>query len=201
MISFEQETKAFLTAAGYSYIDNSSEFKLLDFTIKDFVQEASSPKSLYLDVKEKRQKYNIENWSIIDEESEPFTFIVDELACRKMLAYAPFSGMLVRDYLSHSYYWFSILDIFLMPKRRANREIRKDQETFLKGKLLIDFRNGLVSQTLESAFIQIKQAIQQREQYYIHLNECYGKFLGEDVPIQGMVRKPSHWNIDVSETR
>ena len=41
-ISFEQEMKSFLINGKYDFVDNSAEFKLLDFTINNFITELQS---------------------------------------------------------------------------------------------------------------------------------------------------------------
>ena len=205
MLSFEQEIKQYLKLNNIVYIDNSSEYKLLDFTIPNFITESKGDvnvsKSLFLEVKEKRQKYNLSNWSMIHEADEVHTFIVDELSCRKILAYSPFSGLLVRDNLHHGYYWFSILDLFLMPKKRANRQIQKNSENHLKGKLFLDFRNANKATDLDLSFSQIRQAIKDRLKLYTEKNECHGDYYGEAIPVQGITRTSNHWDTDVNETR
>jgi hypothetical protein len=205
MLSFEQEIKEYLKAKGIAYIDNSSEFKLLDFTIPDFVIEKSDGKNvgrkLFLEVKEKRQVYNISNWPLIQLVDEPFTFIVDELSCRKALAYAPFSGLLIRDNMTGFYYWYSVLDLFLMPKKRVNRPIQKNATKTLKGKIILDFRNAVKSDNLEEIIMKLKESITNRHHLYTEVNECYGTYHDEIITTQGITREEKHWDTDVSETR
>ncbi len=205
MISFEQEIKNYFHLNNIQFLDNSSEYKLLDFTIKNLICETVNgkeiSKNIYLEVKEKRQKYNTDNWGLIDSKDEPFTFIVDELSCRKVLAYAPFSGLLVRNNLNRDYFWFSVLDLFLMPKRRANRQIKKKTDIFLKGKILLDFRNAKQFSSLIQVFSHIHDSLVNRAHLYTELNECYGSYFGENIPIQGIIRNSGHWNTDVNETR
>ena len=205
MTSFEQEVKDHFQANKIQYIDNSAEFKLLDFTITNLISEPSNgndvPKKLYLEVKEKRQKYNTQNWNMIDAGDETFAFIVDELSCRKILGYAPFSGLLVRNNLAGNYCWFSVLDLFLMPKKRANRQIQKNSQTFLKGKIILDFRNAKQFSSLSSTFKHIRLSMTDRARLYTELNDCYGTYVGEKIPIQGVVRNSGHWDVDINETR
>jgi len=195
MISFEQEFKQYLSAHSIKYIDNSSSMNKMDFTISGIF-----PKEYHIDVKEKRQKINLSNWSAVTMKDEPYTFIIDDLAARKALAYAPRSGLLVRNNLTNVYHWFSILDLFLMPKRRVNRRIEKNVTAF-KGKWLIDFRNAHEASTLEAIMDYIIAEEKNILKYYTEILECYGKYYGEEIIQQGETRRPEHWDIDVNETR
>jgi hypothetical protein len=205
MISFEQEVKDFFRSNNLHFIDNSTAYKLLDFTVTNLICEdvngVNTPKKLYLEVKEKRQQYNTDNWDMINVEDEPLTFIVDELSCRKILGYAPFSGLLIRNNLNGSYYWFSVLDLFLMPKKRANRQIQKNRDTHLKGKILLDLRSGKQFTSLTDVFGCIQESLRKRAHDYVELTACYGAYFGENIPIQGIIRNAGHWDTDVTETR
>jgi hypothetical protein len=81
VISFEQEVKAYLDQNDIGYNDGSSSYKHVDFTI---LLNGASP--FYLEVKEKRQKYNLANWPHFTLEER--LFIVDDLTVRKCLANA-----------------------------------------------------------------------------------------------------------------
>lgn len=205
VISLEQELKDYFKKHSFEYIDNSSDFKLLDFTLLKFLIDKREDqivfRKLYLEVKEKRQKYNISNWKTITADNEKHTFIIDELSTRKILAYAPFSGLLVRNNLTEKYYWYSVLDLFLMPKSRANRPIKKYADVHMKGKLILDFRNGVECTFLDEVFVIIKSHIENRSFYYTSMTECYGQYFNEIIPEQGVLRNPVHWDIDVSQTR
>ena len=63
----------------------------LDFGFGDRAAE----RYFAFDVKEKRQPYRLDNWKTII--PEPHFFILDDLACRKILLYSPNAGLLVRD--------------------------------------------------------------------------------------------------------
>lgn len=194
MKSFEQEIKHFLMAQSLAYKDNSSSFKRLDFSV-----QLDEKWVFHFDAKEKRQKYNIRNWNLTPE-SEPHTFIIDDLAARKILAYAPYTGMVVRDNLLGGYYFFSVVDLFLMPKKRLNRPIHKEKKA-MKGKWLIDLRNGRKCQDMAQVLLSFRQFIEKREDLFINYLPCFGNYQGEDIGQGGIVRQPGHWEIDVKETR
>jgi len=194
MKSFEQEIKLFLQAQSLNYKDNSSSFKRLDFSV-----QLNEQWVFHFDAKEKRQTYNLRNWNLTAE-SEPHTFIIDDLAARKILAYAPYSGMVVRDNLLGGYYFFSVIDLFLMPKKRLNRPIHKEKKA-LKGKWLIDLRNGRKCQDMAQVLTSLKQFTERREDIFIKYLPCFGNYEGENIGQGGIVRKKEHWDIDVKETR
>ncbi|MFQ5446669.1 MAG: hypothetical protein ACE5FF_07030, partial [Saprospiraceae bacterium] len=188
MQSFEQEIKTFLRDRNLEYKDNSSSFKRLDFSVV-----LDEQWTFYFDAKEKRQQYNLHNWNLTPEQQE-HTFIMDDLAARKILAYAPWSGMVVRDNLRENYYFFSVLDLFLMPKIRANRPIHKAKKA-LKGKWVIDLRNGVICASMTEVLAVIKKYIAHREELFLHQLDCYGDYTGEDIGLSGEVRKPAYWEI------
>jgi hypothetical protein len=194
MQSFEQEIKSFLRAKNLEYKDNSSSFKRLDFSVK-----LDETWTFHFDAKEKRQHYNLRNWQI-SAQDEPHTFINDDLAARKILAYAPYSGMVVRDNLLGGYYFFSVLDLFLMPKTRVNRPIFKEQEG-LKGKWIIDLRNGRKCSSMVEVLAMFQKYIEKREDLFLNILECFGDYQGENIGERGEVRRAEYWNIDVKETR
>jgi hypothetical protein len=194
MISFEQEIKTFLKQQGLEFKDNSESFKRLDFSV-----QLDENWRFHFDAKEKRQRYNLYNWHLT-EELEKHTFIIDDLAARKVLAYAPYAGMVVRDNLLGGYYFFSVLDLFLMPKTRVNRPIFKEKEA-LKGKWIIDLRNGLKCPSMEKVLLAMRLFVEKREDLFLNILECFGDYTGEDIVNRGEVRKPEYWNIDVMETR
>lgn len=196
MFSLEQEYKRFLKSKSINYNDNCSSYKLLDFTLINFCNN----KNFYVDVKEKRQVINTKNWPLVSDEEEKFTFIVDDLAARKIFAYAPYSGLIIRDNITATYYWYSVIDLGLMPKIRVNRAIEKTCLQY-KGKWIIDFRNAISTNSLEN----LSEIIQQYAEGIVHtcteFIPCYGNYYNEKLSIQGEIRKPGHWETDVKETR
>ncbi|MCO6449827.1 MAG: hypothetical protein J5I90_03460 [Caldilineales bacterium] len=194
--SFEQEIKEFFARHNLPFHDHSTDaerFQRLDFGF--------GPPGRYFsfDAKEKRQPYNLKNWpdSGIAEER---LFIVDDLAARKILGFAPNSGLLVRDNVRPAYYLFTVLDLYLMPKLRVNRPIRNKQ-TEMKGKWLVDLRNGWRYATLAEAFAGIEKYLDEREQIFSRELACYGDYVGEEIGEGGIVRQPGHWREDIGATR
>lgn len=196
MFSFEQEYKTFLTSRLINYNDNCNSYKLLDFTLINFWNK----KNLHIDVKEKRQVINIRNWPSIDAQNERFAFILDDLAARKIFAYAPYSGLIIRDNMYGTYYWYSVIDLGLMPKIRVNRAIKKTSLQY-KGKWIIDFRNAISAASLENLFKTIQQYAEATMHLCTEFIPCYGNYHNEQLSIQGETRKPGHWETDVKETR
>ena len=193
-LSFEQEIKHYLADNRIPFHDGSASFKDLDFMLPDF----ADARPFRFDAKEKRQKYNMNNWKTTIPEQH--LFIMDDLAARKILAYAPRSAMIVRNNILQNYVLFTILDLFLIPKQRANRVISKKVET-LKGKWLIDLRNGPQFESLNAVFAAIRDYLEAFQEIFLEKLECHGSFQGEDIDVQGITRRPEHWQVDVAETR
>jgi hypothetical protein len=87
-----------------------------------------------------------------------------------------------------------------MPKIRVNRPIHKEQEA-LKGKWIIDFRNGCKCDSMRHVLSVIRKYVDKREDLFLNYLECFGNFTGENIEQRGEVRKPVYWDIDVKETR
>ena len=192
--SFEQEMKNYFAKDGIKFSDGSSSYSQLDFTIYD----KSGQPAFHLDVKEKRQKYNLANWPKFASESN--LFVLDDLAVRKCLVHAPKSGVLVRNNIRGRYYFFSVFDLALMPRKRVNRPINKNQPGF-KGKWLINLRNGKETQSLDEAISHIRHYLRDMNTFLFETLECYGDYAGETIETGGIARKPSHWDVDVQSTR
>jgi len=195
MLSLEQEVRDFLQNRSIFWQDHSQAFDRLDFSVK--TPELKRP--FHFDVKEKRQRYNLDNWNLTKTE-EQHTFILDDLAARKTLAYAPRSGLIIRDNLSQSYHFFSIVDLFLMPKQRVNRPIHRTHPAW-KGKWLINLQNATLAPTFAEAFQQLLHYATHQRSIFTSIKSCYGEYVDEDIPESGQVRQPSHWKTDVEETR
>lgn len=195
MLPFEQEIKAYFRQHQIAFSDHSESFARLDFCFGD----SESKRQFHFDAKEKRQHYNLRNWPALNIPEEHL-FILDDLAARKILAYAPNSGLVVRDNMHGRYFFFAVVDLYLMPKQRVNRTLKKKVETS-KGKWLIDLRNGQQFDTLPDLFAGIDQYLDQREAIFLHTLACYGNYIGEEISRGGIDRVPHHWQIDVEETR
>jgi hypothetical protein len=196
MVSFEQEFKQYLRRSNIAFTDNCRSCKLLDFTLPKFIGE----RSFHLDVKEKRQRINTRNWPSVTESEEPFRFIIDDLAARKILAHAPYAGLLVRNNLTALYYWFSSFDLALMPKTRVNRPIEK-KARLLKGKWIIDFRNAQGNASLDNIIETITDYSKSVIEIATVILPCFGNYVNETIPTEGETRKPGHWTIDVNATK
>lgn len=194
MISFEQEVRSFFEAAGMDYDNQCGSTETLDFGFGD----RDGKRYFRFDVKEKRQRYNPKHWR--SPIPEAHLFILDDLAARKVLAYAPNSGIVVRDNVHSHYIFFSVVDLFLMPKVRVNRVIN-NQISGLKGKWLVDLRNGVYCDSLAKVFQAIAHYLDSRKEIFTAVLACYGSYQGEIIDVQGIPRRPGHWEIDVSETR
>ncbi len=192
-LSLEQEVKKVLKSRNVEFEDHSDSFKLPDFTLL-----MKGEPYFYLEVKEKRQKYKVKNWDISMDEAH--LFILDDLTVRKMLAYAPLSGALVRDNMQGAYYFFSVVDLALMPKKRMNREIYRVKSA-LKGKWLVDLRNGKKASSLADAFSCLRAYVDALDEILFAQNECYGAYHGEDIQRGGVTRQAAHWVQDVKATR
>jgi len=191
--SLEQEVKRFLVNKGVEFHDQSDSFKHLDFTIL-----LHNAPYFHLEVKEKRQKYNMNHWPpYVDEAS---LFILDDLTVRKCLAYAPKSGVLVRDNVRSMYTFLSVVDLALMPRLRVNRPIQRTTPA-LKGKWLIDLNNGASADSIETIFSTIRRYVDASDKILYDTIECYGHYEGEEIARGGITREPSHWDTDVDATR
>ena len=192
--SFEQELRQYFKYHKIDFNDNTASFKKLDFGFGDIRAKTY----FTFDAKEKRQHYAMRNWPT--DIPEEHLFIMDDLGARKILAYAPNSGLVIRDNLRNIYFFFSVADLYLMPKQRVNREIRKNVRG-LKGKWLTDLRNGQKFGTLQEVFENINAYLNARKSIFLNILECYGDYVGEAIPSGGMARRQEHWDIDVAETR
>jgi hypothetical protein len=191
--SLEQEVKRFLHKKKVDFQDNSASYTLLDFVIL-FKGEPY----FHLEVKEKQRRYNTKNWPPFAEEAD--LFILDDLTVRKCLAHAPRSGVLVRDNVRGAYFFFSVIDLALMPRQRVNRDIRR-KASAVKGKWLVNLRNGARAGNMEEAFAAVRAYVEALDDYLFTTTECYGDYVDEEVVSAGIVRKSSYWDRDVQSTR
>lgn len=192
--SFEHEIKAFFLREKIRFVDASSSYDRLDFTIQD----KSGQPAFHLDAKEKRQRYAMANWPKFARESD--LFILDDLTVRKCLAFAPRSGVLIRDNIRNAYIFFSVVDLALMPRKRVNRII-DNRKTEVKGKWLINLRNGRTFSSLDDSILHIRRFTRDLNGILFDTLECHGEYVEERVELGGATRKPSHWEEDIRSTR
>jgi hypothetical protein len=195
MISFEQEIKTYFLKNKITFDEYCDSYNRLDFGFGNKEEK----RYFYFDVKEKRQKYSVKNWPTSDIPEE-YLFIIDDLAARKILAYAPDSGMIIRDNMNKRYFLFTVLDMYLMPKKRVNRKIRKSITTH-KGKWLFDLRNGVHENNMSDIFKAINTYLNKKKEFYLDNLPCHGDYINENIGEGGITRQQKHWDIDVSETR
>ena len=195
MISFEQEIKAYFRGKNQAFEDNCRSFKYLDFSFGP----RKGDRRFHFDAKEKRHPINLKNWPASSVPQEHL-FILDDLAARKVLAFAPNAGLLIRDNTRATYHFFTVIDLFLMPKLRVNRPIENEVHA-MKGKWLIDLRNAFTSDSLAASFDAINTYLDRREGIFFQELACYGQFVGETIVEQGSTRRAEHWTIDIESTR
>ena len=195
MISLEQEIRQYFNERKIAFDDHSNSLKLLDFGYGN----RDSKRYFCFDAKEKCEPYQIKNWRQA-KIPEKHLFILDDLAARKILAFAPNSGLVIRDNIHNSYYLYTIVDLFLMPKIRVNRKISRQIQTF-KGKWLIDLRHGIRRNSLLDIFQSIEHYLDERENIFISTLECFGNYHGEAIRSDGITRIPKYWDKDYDRTR
>lgn len=197
-ISLEEEVRRYFRRHKIPYADHSrgeDRFNRLDFAFGALAEK----RYFSFDAKEKRQRYRLEQWPETGI-AEQDLLILDDLAARKVLAFAPNAGLVVRDNLSGpAYYFFTVVDLYLMPKLRVNRRI--GEQALLKGKWLIDLRNGQRCSDIEDVFPLIEAYLEQREAIFSKTLACFGDYVGEMIGEGGIQRRAGHWRVDVRETR
>lgn len=186
MISFEQEFKKFLTTNRITYTDNCNSKTLLDFTIQ------FNGDLFYVDVKEKRSKYK-KHWT--EQIPEEFVFIIDEDAVIKSLKNGIMGGIIIRDKRDHSYYFFSNIDLCLMPKTRVKRPLFNGS---LRGKWVVDLRNAFHGLVLDDVLEEMRR--------YLKHDLCpkdssYKEYYDEVIEERGSVRTAHFMKSDYAVTR
>lgn len=189
----EQEVRQLLTRAQIHFVDQTKSKQALDFTIS-----FEGKVAFHLDVKEKRQHYNLQYWPAYAPEED--LFIIDDLAVRKCIGFAPHSGVLVRDNLRKRYHFFSVIDLALMPRLRLNRPGERNVKE-LKGKWLVNLQNSIPADTLHKALMTIEEYIDELPLILDEQHSCYGRYVGEEIGSGGTTRNPRHWETDIRETR
>jgi hypothetical protein len=192
-LSFEQEVKRYLQRARIRFTDNTTSYKKPDFTL-----HLAAEQRFFLEVKEKQKPYDPRNWPPFAPERD--LLILDDLTVRKCLGYAPRAGVMVRDSVQQIYVFFSVVDLALMPKLRVNRTIARQVQD-LKGKWLINLRNGERAPSVEQCFTHLQRYLQELPVILFEHHPCYGRYAGEELGSGGITRRPGHWDTDVRSTR
>jgi hypothetical protein len=148
--SFEQAVKAGLGTLGWEFQDNTAEHDRPDLYI--FRQVRGERVRVALELKEKRQPYRA-RWAEASGVPEPELLVLDEVAARKLLAWAPRAALLFWDetQAARPYVLFTIIDLLCVPKVRVQRPIALHSPR-LKAKWLLDRRHGRLLPALHSAF-------------------------------------------------
>jgi len=168
---------------------------------------AGAKRITYVEVKEKRQKYNRHSYNLHNQNGK---FILDDLTVRKLFILGPEACLFIRDTSNggKNYYFLSAADLMMIPKRRFNREVsvRSPSVDFsLKGKWMIDLRDA-------RSFIEPEFLISEAEAYThevgdvshdasFYVSPCYGDYRTENIPIYGTRRKLDWQSKDYNETR
>ena len=171
---FEKETRRALRSDGeFEILDSTDSFDEIDFEL------GCRGRRLFLEVKEKRQRYR-DAWVEMGGIAEEDLFILDELAARKILLRSPRAYLLVNDRMTERICVFGALELLTLPKVRVNRSINSAVATF-KGKWLIDLRHGEMAESLEEAFSFMKRRSSSEDELWGSL-ACFGRYEGERLP-------------------
>lgn len=192
-LSFEEEIRRFLQQKHVRYTDQTAAFYDADFSLM-----LSDGARFALEVKEKRRPYAVTSWP--KGTPEAHMFILDDLTVRKCLAHAPRAGVAVKDSGGRRYVFFSVVDLALMPRVRVNRRIERNAPD-LKGKWIVDLRNGKGASTLDGLLAHVNDYLDGLHAILYEVHPCYGEYVGEVVGEGGITRRPDHWESDVRDTR
>jgi hypothetical protein len=176
---FEQAVKTGLGMLGWEFQDNTTEHDRPDFYI--FRQVRGERVRVALELKEKRQPYR-PRWAEISGVPETGLLVLDEVAARKLLVYAPRAVLLFWDETQtvRPYVLFTIIDLLCVPKVRVQRPIALNSPR-LKAKWLLDRRHGRLLPDLGSAFAAIANYVDREIWDDLRRLEAHGEFVGERV--------------------
>lgn len=190
--SLEAEIAAYLTASGAEWMDFTDSTDKPDFA---FHSERFGW-NFFLEVKEKRQRVNLQYW--VTPIPERHLFILDDLTVRKLLYTGWNSGVGVRDNLTGRYVFYSLLHLLEIPKSRANRAV--GERGVMKGKWLIDLRHGEQGNSVRSLFVSTVRYMQDAERNQRSLG-AWGSFWGENLSDGGTQRSAEQRQGDFAATR
>jgi hypothetical protein len=186
MISLEQEMKNLLNKLKIKYEDNCGSKLDQDFWLY------RNTDCFSVDVKEKLQAYQ-SHWTT--KIPVKYLFIVDDVAVRRCLSGGIDSGIIIKDSTLNNYYFFSAVDFIMMPKERVNRKLHNG---ILRGKWLVDIRNGVKADSLPKILkILYKYWKANKEEFQV----CYGAYVGERIPVRGGTRSLFHAKTDYKNSR
>lgn len=181
MISLEREIREYLKYKNIEYKDHTNSTTNLDFQVEDF----------FIDAKEKRQKYNENNWKT--EIPQEHLFILNEADVVKALAHGYNSCFIVRDNIEGMYHLFPMIDLCCMPKQRVDRKIYSGD---MVRKWLVDLRNArFYGRSLDTVMAIV---MGYKEEPPV---KGIPPFVDEIVPIRGTVRRKQDFTHDFHVTR
>jgi len=182
----ELATIDILKDKGLRFNDNTKSYTNADFDV--FLEKNVI---LKLEVKEKI-KYNVNNWvGLFTKEQEPFKFILDDTAFRRCMLSGGNEMLLIQN-VNYDFVVFSVLDLAYSIKKRGNRELEnkdKEKPTWLKGKCIIDMRNGKHFKTLNDAIDYACNFVKPSNiSCILNINDCYGRYNSEIIDLCGTLR-------------
>ncbi len=171
--------KAGLDALGWAYQDNTSAHDRPDLYI--FRQVRGERVRVALELKEKRQPYR-QRWADAAGVPERELLVLDEVAVRKLLAWAPRAALLFWDgtQTGPPYVLFTIVDLLCVPKVRVQRPIALNTSR-LKAKWLLDRRHGRRLPDLGGALAVLARYVDAEMWDDLRRVEAHGAFVGEKV--------------------
>lgn len=191
-ISLEEELREFFVKYKIPSSERTQSTKELDFRV--LLRGDTETEAFEFDAKEKRQPVR----NFVSKTMKYNMFILDDLAARKVLLKAPNSGIVIRDSVKRAYFLFTVLDLYLIPKKRVNRTILDNK---LKGKWIIDIRNGFRAETLLEIFKEVQNYLENTIKMSVEHSPCFNKYHGEDQEIQGTNRGEEYFRDDFKKTR
>lgn len=192
--SFENSFREYLNSQplNMGYADHSDSYTDLDFSLK------VGANIFALELKEKKQKYNLLNWEGVHIPEEHF-MLIDELSIRKIVLSGANTGLLVHDSVRDKIFFFSMIDLVLMPKiKRFNRMTKFNEKDGIKGKWAIDLRHGMECKDFASV-LWVIQNYQHMLPTLKELPSCLNVYHGETITQGGTTRTLDYLNKDVAE--
>ena len=187
MRSLQQEVREYLTRRRIEYLDNTTSFKALDFTLQ---REGRGP--LRIGGQGETAVLSRRPLADIDSGTRPLHSGRSDRAQMPGLCAA--SGVLVRDNCRSRYGFFSVIDLALMPRERVNREIDRGTKA-LKGKWMIDLNNSALANSLDGVFDHIRRYLVEMDSALSESLPCLAHTWGRPSKPRGKTRRPRHWTV------
>jgi len=177
--AFESAVMASLGELGWEFEDNTTSHDRPDLYL--FRQARGERVRLALELKEKRQHYR-DRWAELAGVPEVELLVVDEVALRKLVAWAPRAHLLFWDDTrpDRPYVLFSIIDLLCVPKVRVQRPITLNSP-LLKAKWLLDRRHGQIMADLKTVLAALDRYVAQEMWDDMRRLKAHGDFVGEKV--------------------